>query len=254
MRRLILGDKRLRLRDEGESSRCPLVFIHGAGASSVTWMDVVRRASGRRRCVAPDLPGHGQSDPWHDASLDVYRDAVGTVCAKLEVARAVLVGHSMGGAIALRAALSWPDRVAGLILVATGARLKVAPALHEVIGQRFADYPEALRLGAFSPSTPRDLQDRWMAVAVGAPQDVCAADFHAIDGFDVRPRLGEIKVPALVIGGADDLLTPPKLQRELAAGLPNARVEIIPHAGHMVMWERPDAFHAAFDPFLAEVP
>lgn len=254
MRRLILGDKRLRVRDEGESSQCPLVLVHGAGASSVTWMDVVRRASGRRRCVAPDLPGHGQSDAWHDVSLDLYRDAVGTVCAKLDVPRAVLVGHSMGGAIALRVALSWPERVAGLILVATGARLKVAPALHEVLARRFDEYGEALRLSAFSPSTPRDVVDRWLAVAIGAPQEVCAADFRALDGFDVRPRLAEIKIPTLVIGGADDLLTPPRLQRELQAGLPNARVEIVPHAGHMVMWERPDAFHAAFDPFLAEVP
>src|SRR2546428_2615514 len=114
MRRLLLGDKRVRVRDEGESPRAPLLCIHGAGGSSVAWMDVVRRLSPRRRVIAPDLPGHGQSDPWiasgtdpgtdpgHDVSLDLYRDAVGTVCATLGVKKAILVGHSMGGAIALR--------------------------------------------------------------------------------------------------------------------------------------------------------
>jgi pimeloyl-ACP methyl ester carboxylesterase len=230
------------------------VLIHGAAGSSVAWMDVVRRASGRRRVIAPDLPGHGQSVLWDEVSLDVYRDFVGTVCATLGIAQAVLVGHSMGGAIALRCALAWPERVAGLVLVGTGARLKVAPALHELLARDLDAYAEQYRAWAFSPSTPPDLVDRWMAVAVQADQATCAADYRALDGFDERPRLAGIKVPSLVICGADDLLTPPKLSYELAAGLPNARVEVVAHAGHHVAQERPDAFHAAFDPFLAEVP
>ena len=254
MRRLLIGDKRVRVRDEGESSRAPLVCVHMAGGSSVAWMDVVRRVSGRRRVVAIDLPGHGQSDPWHDVSLDLYRDAVGTVCAELGIARAVLVGHSMGGAIALAAALAFPERVAGLVLVGTGARLRVGAAFLTVIERRFAEFPEVFRRWAFSPATPGDLVDRWLAVAVQAPQEVCLADYRAVDGFDVRDRLGEVKAPALVVGGADDLLTPPKLSQELAAGLPNARAVIVPHTGHMVFQEQPDAFHAALDPFLAEVP
>ena len=65
MRRLKIGDKLLRVRDEGEGKKTPLVCIHGAGGSSVIWMDTVRRLSPKRRVVAPDLPGHGQSDRWH---------------------------------------------------------------------------------------------------------------------------------------------------------------------------------------------
>ena len=258
MRRLVIGDKKVRLRDEGESKRCPLLFIHGAAGSSVAWMDVVRRLGGTRRVIAPDLPGHGQSDPWHESeagiTLELYRDFIGTVCAKLGIDKVILVGHSMGGAIAQRVALAWPERVAGMVLVATGARLKVAPALHQLLATDFVAYHKQLRAWSFSPSTPVDLVDRWMAVAVQAPQEICAADFRAIDGFDERSRLAELKMPALVLGGADDLLTPPKLQRELAAGMANARVEIIPHAGHMVVQEQPAAFHVLFDPFLAEVP
>src|SRR5215475_27268 len=122
MRRLRVGDppnqKSLRVRDEGESSKTALVCVHGAGSSSVVFMDVVRRLSPSRRVVAPDLPGHGQSDRWHppaDVSIDMYRDAVGTVCALSKIERAILVGHSMGGQIAIAAAAAWPERVAGLV-------------------------------------------------------------------------------------------------------------------------------------------
>src|SRR3954469_24825376 len=102
MRRLRIGvpndTRNLRVRDEGDSKKSPLVCVHGAGSSSVVWMDVVRRLSPQRRVVAPDLPGHGQSDRWHaphDVRMVMYRDAVGTVCAKLEIERAILMGHSM---------------------------------------------------------------------------------------------------------------------------------------------------------------
>src|SRR4051794_19481941 len=112
MRRLKIGDRIVRVRDEGDSKKAPLVLIHGAGSSSVIWIDVLKRLAGRRRVIAIDLPGHGQSAPWHETSLDLYRDAVGTICATLGVKSALLVGHSMGGAVALKCALAWPERLA----------------------------------------------------------------------------------------------------------------------------------------------
>src|SRR5262245_17180835 len=130
MRRLRLGDKVLRVRDEPEpppARPAPLVCVHGAGGSSVSFMDLVRRLAVHRRVIAPDLPGHGQSDRWHETiTIDGYREAVGTVCAHLGVKRAVILGHSMGAAVALRCALSWPERVAGLVLVSGGAALRVS--------------------------------------------------------------------------------------------------------------------------------
>src|SRR5258706_8390447 len=141
MRRLRAGDRVVRVRDEGESKKPPVVLVHGAGGSSVVWMDAVRRLQHRRRVIAPDLPGHGQSDRWHavdDVSIAMYRDAIGTVCALLQVERAVLVGHSMGGMIALAAASAWPERVAGVVLIASGARIPVARRGFEVLERDFA--------------------------------------------------------------------------------------------------------------------
>src|SRR5260221_110236 len=104
MRRLRIGDRLLRVRDEGEGKKVPLLCVHGAGSTSVVWMDLVRRMSPGRRVVAIDLPGHGQSDRWHppgEVSIAMYRDAVGTVAKELGIEQAILVGHSMGGQVVL---------------------------------------------------------------------------------------------------------------------------------------------------------
>src|ERR1700761_5202700 len=184
MRRLRIGDppnqKNLRVRDEGESRRPALVCLHGAGSSSVIFMDVVRRLSPQRRVVAPDLPGHGQSDRWHppaEVSIDMYRDAVGAVCTQLELGRVVLLGHSMGALVALAAAAAWPERVAGLVLVNAGARIDVAPQIFDWLANDFARFGKRFGKLAWSPATSLDVIERWGAVALTADQETTAADF-----------------------------------------------------------------------------
>jgi 3-oxoadipate enol-lactonase len=253
MRRLKVGDRLLRVRDEGESKQPPLVCVHGAGASSVVFMDTVRRLAPRRRVVAIDLPGHGQSDRWHppdDITIDMYRDAVGTVCATLEIDRAILVGHSMGGQIALACAAAWPERVAGLILCATGARIEVAPRVFQIMQQQFTDAPEWLSKVSWSPTTPRDLVERWNGLLLTAEQEICVADFRAVDRWDGTGLCAKVRAPALVLGGADDLLTPPSLLQALGRALPGSRTVIVPQAGHQLLLEQPDVWFAEIDQFL----
>ena len=257
MRRLRIGapphQRSLRVRDEGESKRPPLVCIHGAGSSSVLFMDVVRRLSPERRVVAPDLPGHGQSDRWHaadDVSIDMYRDAVGSVCATLKLERAVLMGHSMGALVALAAAATWPERVAGLVLVNGGARLPVAPEVLVRLTGDFARFGKWLSRLTWSPTTPLDVVERWGAVALTADADITLADFRAVDRFDGEPLLPRVKTPTLVLAGADDLMTPPALSLALARGIRGARAIVVPEAGHMLMQEAPERFFAELEAFL----
>src|SRR5690349_6416934 len=120
-------------------------------------MDLVRRIAPGRRVVALDLPGHGQSDAWHESSIPLYRDAVGTMCAKLKLEKVVLLGHSMGGLIALGCALAWPERVAGLVLVNSGAHLRASSELVHAIEHDFASFPAYFNRLAWSPSTPKEL-------------------------------------------------------------------------------------------------
>jgi pimeloyl-ACP methyl ester carboxylesterase len=253
VRRLRIGDRLMRVRDEGESRRAPLVCVHGAGGSSVTFMDTVRRLAPRRRVVALDLPGHGQSDRWHppdDVSVAMYRDAVGTVCANLKIERAVLVGHSMGGQVALACAAAWPERVAGVVIVASGAKLPVAARVFDVLERDYAHAPEWLARVSFSPQTPRELVERWTGLLLTAEQEIAIADFRAVDRFDGAPLAGKVRAPALVVGGEDDLMTPPALAHELARAIPGARAVVLPRAGHWPLLEQPDAFFAELDGFL----
>jgi pimeloyl-ACP methyl ester carboxylesterase len=246
----------MRVRDEGEGKRPPLVCVHGAGSSSVVWMDVVRRLSPQRRVVAPDLPGHGQSDRWHppdDVSIGMYRDAVGTVCAELKIERAILMGHSMGALIALDAAAAWPERVAGLVLVNGGARLPVAPEVFVKLTGDFTRFGKWLSRVVWSPSTPLDVVERWGAVAFTADQETTHADFRAVDRYDGTEACTRVRAPTLVLGGEDDLMTPPKLTYELAlagTGIRGARAVVVPEAGHMLPQERPERFFAELESFL----
>jgi pimeloyl-ACP methyl ester carboxylesterase len=254
MRRLKAGDRLLRVRDEGEGKKTPLIFIHGAGASSVIFMDAVRRLSPARRVVAPDLPGHGQSDRWHppaEISIEMYRDAVGTVCALSKIERAVLIGHSMGGQVALAAAAAWPERVAGLVMLASGARIPVAPRVFEILGRDFAKAPEWLDRVAWSPATPRDRVERWSGLMLTCEQEIAVADFRAVDRFDGERLLAKVKCPTLVVGGADDLMTPPALSHALGRAIPGSRVAVVPHAAHMVALEQPEAVFGELSTFLA---
>ena len=243
----------MRVRDEGEGKRPPLVCVHGAGSSSVVWMEVVRRLSHRCRVVAPDLPGHGQSDRWHppeEVSVAMYRDAVGTVCAQLKIERAVLMGHSMGALIALDAAAAWPERVAGLVLVNGGVRLPVAPEVFVKLTGDFTRFGKWLARVVWSPATSRDVVERWGTLAFTADQEVTLADFRAVERYDGATAAAKVRAPTLVLGGEDDLMTPPKLTRELAAAVPGARAVVVPEAAHMLAQEQPERFFAELESFL----
>ena len=221
MRRLRVGDRHLRVRDEGDGGkRLPLVCVHGAGSSSVVWLEAVHRLSAQRRVVALDLPGHGQSDRWHapdDVTIAMYRDAVGTVCAQLQIERALLLGHSMGALIALDAAAAWPERVAGLVLVNGGARLPVAPELLVALTGDFPRFGKWLSRVVWSPATPLDVVERWGSIAFTADQEITHADFRAVDRYDGTEVAPRVRAPTLLFGGEDDLMTPPKLTRRARA-------------------------------------
>jgi pimeloyl-ACP methyl ester carboxylesterase len=237
---------RTRYRETGAGRPgTPLVFVHGAAGSSVTWLGLLRQLGRTRRCLALDLPGHGQTgllpEGARAVSIEAYRDFLGAFCAAACVPRAVLVGHSMGSAVALEAALAWPERVAGLVLVGAAARLPVAPAIFEAIDKHFDKLPELLAEVGFSPHTPKELALRYARAGVHATQEIVRADFEACTRWDARERIGRIVTPTVVIAGDDDLLTPPKWGRWLGEHIPGTRVVAVPRAGHMAQLEAPDA-------------
>lgn len=230
----------------------PLVLVHGAGGTSRHWPEELRALPGRR-VVALDLPGHGGSPGPSLRSIGTYATRVVEALDALGIASAVVAGHSMGGAIALTIALEAPPRVAGLVLVGTGARLRVSPALLQATADPVALTAAAGMMAdhAFGALAGPELREELARDLLATAPGVAHGDFSACDVFDAMARLGAVRAPTLVVCGAEDRLTPPKYSEFLRDRIPGARLELVPGAGHMVMREAPELVVGAIEWFVA---
>jgi pimeloyl-ACP methyl ester carboxylesterase len=162
------------------------------------------------------------------------------------------VGHSLGGAAALEVARARPDLVDGLVIVSSGARLPV-PA--HAMDRLRDDFPaERERLMAGFTTQPDGAAARAAREAIDAcGPEVLRADYEACRTVDLRGRLGGVRVPALVVAGADDPLTPPWLSEELARELPHAHMVVIPGSRHLPMADAPATLAALVAAYLARL-
>ncbi len=233
------------------STGTPLIFVHGAAGSHLVWGFQRRALSEITRVIALDLPGHGRSAPPGRNTIEGYRDVVLGLLDALNIERAIIVGHSMGGAIAQTLALAHPERVAGLGLIGTGARLRVLPAILEGILNDFDTIAE--QVVNYSYATPLDasMRERALTEFRACPASVTHGDFSACNAFDLMTRLGEIRAPTLVVCGKEDQMTPVKYAEFLAAHIPKAQLVVIEGAGHSVMLEQPFAVNRALSEFVS---
>lgn len=230
----------------------PLVLCHGSGGSHRHWLSQLRDLSAAVNPLAVDLPGHGRSAGEPEESIAAYRAWLHDFCATLGLKRFILGGHSMGGAIVLDYALHHPGDLAGLVLVGTGARLRVAPAILEPC--RAGQVPAAMLDFAYSPQAAPGLLEEGRKEMETTPAAVYLADLTACDRFDVMDRLEEIELPVLIICGGADRLTPVKYSRYLQEHLRKAELVEIEGAGHMVMLEAPAEVNRAIERFATKLP
>lgn len=214
-----------------------LVLVHGAGGSRLHWPGDLRRLPGAT-VYTLDLPGHGRSRGAGSADIDGYVAALVTFLESVVGTPAVIVGHSMGGAVAQKLALDHEEWVASLVLIGTGARLRVAAPILNGVQQDFEATVDLVTEYAWSSQVDASLRQIGREALQHTGPNVLSGDFLACDRFDVMDRLGEIHAPTLVIVGSADRLTPPKYSSFLGEQLPNARLLMVEGAGHMVMLER----------------
>jgi pimeloyl-ACP methyl ester carboxylesterase len=225
------------------------VFVHGAGGTASTW-DLQRLAF--PAAVAVDLPGHRDGGPGC-RRVEEYAAWLHAALNQRGWYPAVLVGHSLGGAIVLASALTHPQDLVAMVLVATGARIRVAPA---VLNGLLVDYPgtvDWIIARGLAPGADPRLAQRLKEAMLAVPAEVTLGDFQACDAFDVMDRVEGIRIPALVIGAKEDQLTPPKYAEYLHAHLPGSRLEWVEHAGHMVHAERPREVNEAIRQFVSDL-
>lgn len=216
----------------------PLVLLHGAGGTHLHWPPQVRFLPDLT-VYALDLPGHGQSHGAGRDTVTAYRDVVLAWAEAMALPRFVVAGTSMGGAIAQAMALAAPARLAGIVLVGTDARLAVAPAILDGLRSDYAGTAQQIARWVHRREPDPLMVELYARHLMASDPAIVIGDFEACDRFDVTDQVGQIDLPALVIVGSEDRMTPARRGRWLAGQLPQATLFEVPDAGHSVATEAP---------------
>jgi 3-oxoadipate enol-lactonase len=242
--------------EAGGGDAMPIVFLHGVGSDKSVWHPQLDYFGGQRRAIAFDYPGYGDSDPAPGGTTrDDYAAAILSAMSELGVERAHVCGLSLGGVIAIALHHAAPERCASLILADTFAKHPDGQAIY----QRSTAASGDMRAMAEARTDvllaqPADPAVRTEVIETMARIDPAAFRIgaEAVWLADQAPRAQAIRVPALVICGAEDTITPPALSHALVQIIPGARYEEIANAGHLTNLEQPDAFNAAVEGFIRQ--
>lgn len=261
----------IRLHVERGGDGPPLLLLHGFTGSAATWEPLLPALQARFHTVAPDLIGHGRSDAPADPARYAMDRCVADLVAlldALDIARAAVLGYSMGGRTALHLALAAPERVSALVLEGASpgiadpaeraARVASDAALADRIEREglhaFVDAWERLPLFASQQRLPEETRARLRAQRLSHTPRGLANSLRGMGAGAMPPvhdRLSEIAVPVLLIAGELDGKYV-EISRAMAGTLPQARITIIPDAGHAPHLEQPEAFTQAVLRFLVE--
>lgn len=245
----------IKIAYEVRGSGPPLVLIMGYRLNSLAWpLDFIEALAARYTLVLFDNRGTGESDkPTFGYELSNMARDVGGLLDHLEIARANVLGYSMGGAIAQEFVRQFPDRVSGLVLCATmcgGPRAVYAPphvvrVMRELDGLKPEEIARRIWEVTYSPAyleNHREIAEGQMRREIAAPTPLHAADlqFQAFAEFDCSKALPNIKAPTLVLTGDLDRLVSPQNSKFIASHIPGASLIVIPGCGHRMLWEATD--------------
>ena len=225
-----------------------LLFIHGAAGNHRVWEYQLKFFD---NATAIDLAGHDGG--VGKSTIDEYVEEVKRFCDGKSLRNIVMIGHSMGGAVAQKFALDHPEYLKAIVLVCTGAKLKVKTIVFDAIKKDYAQAIEMSKGFAFSCKTPSEIKKRAAKEMMKINSEVTYGDFEACDKFNIMNRLNEMKLPTLIICGSEDQLIPAKYSEYLKDNITNSRLEVIADAGHMVMLERPKEFNKILEEFIREL-
>jgi len=207
-----------------------MLLIHGAACTETVWHRVAPLLPGARAIA---LPGHVHGSALN--SVEAYADwLIGRVAVP-----SILVGYAMGGSIALEAALRAPERVVALVVVNSGARVRVSPDLFRRLEADSTEGVKFIWTNAAGRLSDPEVIATMIDASLQLDRKTVTADFEVVNRWDALNRVSGIRVPTLVVAGSDDRFTPPKYAEYVASQVPNAALRIIEGAGHIVPLEAP---------------
>lgn len=272
IQREVLGRQVSALRG-GRQGELPLLLLHGIPTSSELWRPLLRELQQPVRAAAPDLPGFGMSQMPSNPSITAYHRFITAFAEAERLRRPVLVGHDLGGLYALTYAVAHPDRLRALVLMNTSIYLNpgvaagllplmlpgVAEAYAWLVGrQRYAPVRRRGLTSLYPPTmpsalletlvSPYDHSERWYSLV------------RALRGLSPvrvlwwKARMGEVRLPVLILWGKGDPHFPADVPERLARDLPAARLEYVPEGGHFAMLSAPRTLAARLEDFLSQLP
>jgi len=250
----------LHYQDANPAGSETVLLLHGLGADSTSWqLQVPALVEAGYRVLVPDLRGFGRSSyPGHSTIPDMARDVAGLL-QQLEIDAVQTVGLSMGGTVALQLALDHAALVQGLVLVNTTARLRpyrldgwLSYGVRYIAlwGMGYHAQARLVARRTFPQAHQEELRQAFCAQILRAHPPAYRAALRALGCFNVQPRLGEIRVPTLVVTGAHDATIAPALQQLLVDGIHEARQIVVADGGHAVSADQPAAFNRLLVEFL----
>ncbi|HRJ58956.1 MAG TPA: alpha/beta hydrolase [Anaerolineales bacterium] len=237
------------------TSRPPLILLHGAGGSLLSWHPYIRRLA-NTTVYALDLPGHGKSAGQPRQSIEEIARDVSAFLEALRIETVVIAGLSMGSGIALTLGLKYAHKVVGLALLGGGSKLRVANSILENAGNpsTFESAVDLINANCFSAYAAPDMVALSKQNMLSMSPAGLLADFTACNQFDVTDQLSRIQVPTLILCGAEDRMTPLKLSQTLKDRIPNSELHILEKTGHMLTLEQPETIASLLGDFLDTIP
>jgi pimeloyl-ACP methyl ester carboxylesterase len=227
----------------------PLLAIHGSGGTHRDWPEEFQCLE-NARVYAVDLPGHGRSGGSGRNQVAAYAKIVARLVERLTLEGVILAGHSLGGAIVQMLAIQKPAWLGGIILVGTGARLRVHPDILKKLVSNYETTVDLICDWAFGPEAPPELVNLARRSLLETPATVTHGDYHACNQFDLMEQVGKIRIPTLIVSARADRLTPVKYGKYLQNHIHGSQHVLIEGAGHMMALEKPTAFVAHVNQFI----
>jgi 3-oxoadipate enol-lactonase len=246
-------------RGEGDLT---LFLLHGIGGSKEYWnAELEVFADAGYRAVALDLPGYGDSETIEPYVLSGVARSLERLIDSIAPKRAVLLGHSMGGMVALEAWAAYPHKIAGLILSGTSPAFGKPDGAwqQEFLRQRLGPLDEGRSMSDLAPRLVRAMVasdadaagvERAITIMSAVPPQTYRCALHALMSFDRRALLPTISVPTLALAGELDPNAPPLVMQKMAEKIPGATYECLPRTGHLASLEQPAAFADSILRFL----